>query len=205
MTASTWSSLMVRGRPDRYSSDRPTSPRSTKRRRHLVTEAGVQPTRWATSWLDRPSAAPSTIRARIASPAAVVGRRHHRPSTSRCSSLTMSGASGRPRRPAGTWRWSTRPATPSATNRARQRPTLVAFNPTASAISVLEAPPAANNTSRARPAIAASLSSAATRVSWRRCVPVNSTGTRVGPRRPIAVPPMVAHHRRTRLTNRKFL
>ena len=48
-----------------------------------------------------PSAATSTIRARIANACAVEGRRDHRSSTSRSSSLNVTVAVGRPARPIG--------------------------------------------------------------------------------------------------------
>jgi hypothetical protein len=56
ITCSTWASAMVRGRPGRGSSDRPSSRLATNRPRHLVTVWGQMPSCSATAWLVAPSA-----------------------------------------------------------------------------------------------------------------------------------------------------
>jgi hypothetical protein len=67
-TCSTWASVMVRGRPGRGSSDKPSSLSWANRARHVAAVLLLSPNRPATSVLEPPSAHPSTIRARIASP-----------------------------------------------------------------------------------------------------------------------------------------
>ncbi len=61
ITASTWSSVTVRGTPERCSSARPFSRLATNRERHLPTVVPVQPSSAATAWFVLPSAQPSTI------------------------------------------------------------------------------------------------------------------------------------------------
>jgi hypothetical protein len=97
ITCSTCSSVMVRGRPGRGSSDRPSSRWRTNRPRHLVTVCGQIPSCSATALLVAPSAHASTILARSASACAVLARRAQRCSVCRSSSVRVSGALGRPR------------------------------------------------------------------------------------------------------------
>jgi hypothetical protein len=66
MTLSTFASSIVRGAPGRGSSSSPSTPPSTKRRRHLPTVCAVTRSRPATALLLRPEAHPNTIRARNA-------------------------------------------------------------------------------------------------------------------------------------------
>jgi hypothetical protein len=77
ITRSTSSSLIVRGRPGRGSSSRPSSRYSTNRFRHFRTVPRLSPSRAATSMFVPPFAASSTIRDRLASACALVGRRAH--------------------------------------------------------------------------------------------------------------------------------
>jgi hypothetical protein len=96
-TCSTRSSAMVRGRPGRGSSDRPSSRSATNRRRHLPTVCGQIPNRSATCWLVWPSAQASTILARSAKAWAVLARLAQRTSVCCSSSVRVSGALGLPR------------------------------------------------------------------------------------------------------------
>lgn len=96
ITRSTSSSLTVRGAPGRGSSSNPPTPASMKRRRHLPTVWGLTPTRSATARLLEPVADTSTIRARRASPLALVVRLLQPSRVARCSSPRTSGAFGRP-------------------------------------------------------------------------------------------------------------
>ena len=64
ITSSTWASLIVRGRPGRGSSTRPSSRSAAKRARHLAAMPRVTPSRPAICVLFRPSAASRTIRER---------------------------------------------------------------------------------------------------------------------------------------------
>ena len=97
ITCSTWVSVIVRGRPGRGSSDRPSSRWRTNRPRHLVTVWGQIPSCSATALFVAPSAQASTIRARKASAWALVRRRAQRSRVCRSSSVSTSGALGRPR------------------------------------------------------------------------------------------------------------
>jgi hypothetical protein len=95
-TSSTWSSVIVGGRPGRGSSTRPSSLRSANRVRHFPTVGRDTPTRSAISVFVRPSAACSTIRDRRARPWALVVRRVHASKHARSSSLnSISAATGR--------------------------------------------------------------------------------------------------------------
>ena len=96
-TSSTSASLILRGAPGRGSSMSPSTPRSMNRLRHFTTVAWFTPTRSATALLINPSAANNTIRDRCATECGDFGRLDHRSSTSRCSSLTLTGCLGRPR------------------------------------------------------------------------------------------------------------
>ena len=96
MTASTMSSVIVRGAPGRGSSSSPSGPCSRNRLRHLPTVRAVSPRSVATALLERPSAALSTMRARCASACAVLGRRTQRVSVCWSSPLSVSSVSGRP-------------------------------------------------------------------------------------------------------------
>ena len=80
-TSSTWASVIVRGTPGRGSSLSPSSRRARNRFRHLLTvlPADAQPA--ATAILVFPSAQASTIRARSASPCAVLRRFAHSPAS----------------------------------------------------------------------------------------------------------------------------
>src|SRR5215216_3752465 len=91
-TSSTCSSVIVRGRPGRGSSVSPSSRRSAKRLRHLVTIGRVTPSRWAISVFLSPSAAASTIRDRCANPWALVRRRAHASNRARSSSVSAIAA-----------------------------------------------------------------------------------------------------------------
>ena len=73
-TSSTWASVMVRGTPGRGSSLSPSSRLRKNRARHLLTVPRFTPSRAATAMLGPPSAQASTIRARKASPCAVLRR-----------------------------------------------------------------------------------------------------------------------------------
>jgi hypothetical protein len=97
ITCSTCSSVMVRGRPGRGSSDRPSSRWRTNRPRHLVTVWGQTLNCSATALLVAPSAQASTILARKARAWAVLARLDQRSSVCRSSSVRVSGALGRPR------------------------------------------------------------------------------------------------------------
>ncbi|MGX1095967.1 hypothetical protein RKD47_006733 [Streptomyces albogriseolus] len=67
MALSTSASVIFRGTPGRGSSDRPSRPRSRKRRRQVRTVSGVMCSRRDTSMIECPSAHSSTIRERWAS------------------------------------------------------------------------------------------------------------------------------------------
>jgi hypothetical protein len=97
ITSSTRSSVTVRGAPGRGSSDNPSRRRSTNRARHLPTVAVVTENRSATTMFGSPRAQASTIRDRSANACDDVGRRAHRRSVSRSSSLRSRAALGRPR------------------------------------------------------------------------------------------------------------
>ena len=97
ITSSTCSSETRRGAPGRGSSNSPSSPSATNRRRHLPTVAACTPNSAATAPLLSPSAQRNTIRARNANACAVFGRRAHRSSATRCSADTTNKAFGRPR------------------------------------------------------------------------------------------------------------
>jgi len=92
ITRSTSSSLIERGLPGRGSSCSPSRPRCANRPRHFPTVEGVQANCDAISLLDVPSAAASTIRHRNANACELLGRRAHRSSTSRSSSLSTTSA-----------------------------------------------------------------------------------------------------------------
>ena len=92
-TSSTWASVMVRGTPGRGSSLSPSSRARRKRLRHLATVPRLTPSRAATAMLGPPSAQASTIRARKASPCAVVRRLAQLPSVRRSASDNTSGSS----------------------------------------------------------------------------------------------------------------
>jgi hypothetical protein len=96
-TSSTCSSAIVRGRPGRGSSDRPSSRSRTNRPRHLATVCGQISNRSATATLVAPSAHASTIRARNANACALIRRRAQRCSVCRSCSVSTSGAFGLPR------------------------------------------------------------------------------------------------------------
>src|ERR1039458_580856 len=96
-TASTRSSLILRGAPLRGSSSRPAPPPLMNRDRHLPTVALVTCSSSATCMLVTPLAQPSTIRERKARPCAVVRRRVRRSRIWRSSGVTASAALGRPR------------------------------------------------------------------------------------------------------------
>src|SRR5215218_5852708 len=96
-TASTWSSVTVRGTPERCSSARPVSRLATNRDRHFPTVAWLQPNSAATTWFVLPSAQPNTILDRNARLCGLFGRRAQRPSVSRSSSERTRAALGRPR------------------------------------------------------------------------------------------------------------
>jgi hypothetical protein len=66
------------------------------RRRHLPTVAGCTPTAAATSVLSSPSAQPNTMRERCAREKVDFGRRAHRWSVDRSSSVSISWVFGRP-------------------------------------------------------------------------------------------------------------
>src|SRR6476469_1604935 len=95
-TASTCSSVIVRGAPGRGSSDSPSSRRSMNRRRQIPTVCGHTPTSAATSLLDLPAAQPNTMRHRCANACADDARRAHRCSVSRSSSDNTNAATGLP-------------------------------------------------------------------------------------------------------------
>jgi hypothetical protein len=74
MTLSTMASSIFRGAPGRGSSSSPSTPRSTKRRRHLPTVRTLTRSRAATALLLSPAAQPNTIRARNAKACTVLRR-----------------------------------------------------------------------------------------------------------------------------------
>jgi hypothetical protein len=75
ITASTFSSVIRRGRPGRGSSSRPGRRIAANRLRHFVTVTRFTPISSATAPLVRPSAQATTMRDRNASDCAVFGRR----------------------------------------------------------------------------------------------------------------------------------
>ncbi len=77
ITASTCSSVIVRGRPGRGSSVSPSRRCSANRDRHFAAIARLIPSRSAISVFLRPSAAANTIRERNANACALVRRRVH--------------------------------------------------------------------------------------------------------------------------------
>ena len=93
MTSSTCSSLIVRGRPGRGSSSRPSSRSAAKRERHRAAMPREIPRRSAISVLFSPSAAANTIRERWARAWALVRRRAQASSCARssASSITSTG------------------------------------------------------------------------------------------------------------------
>jgi hypothetical protein len=91
ITASTCSSVIVRGRPGRGSSLSPSSRCSAKRLRHLRTELTARPSSAAISVLFGPSAAASTIRERNASACALDLRRDHASNCARSTSVNTIG------------------------------------------------------------------------------------------------------------------
>src|SRR5262245_39051398 len=95
-TSSTAASPTVRGAPGRGSSSRPSTRFVMKRLRHLPTVCFVSRSSRATCVLVLAPAARSTMRARCAKACAVVGRRAHRSSVARSSSLSCSFGVGRP-------------------------------------------------------------------------------------------------------------
>src|SRR5215212_1116862 len=96
-TASTCSSVMLRGPPGRGSSTKPSSRRSINRRRHTPTVCGQTPTSAATCLLGLPAAQPNTIRHRCANACDDVGRRAQRSNVCRSSSVNTNAAFGLPR------------------------------------------------------------------------------------------------------------
>jgi hypothetical protein len=82
-TSAIFSSLTVRGAPERGSSSRPSRRRSANRLRQVVTVTRVMPSRSAIARLLMPSAASSTISARTASPRATFRRRSRAVSSAR--------------------------------------------------------------------------------------------------------------------------
>jgi hypothetical protein len=96
-TCSTWVSVIVRGRPGRGSSARPSSRWRTNRPRHLVTVWGQMPSCSATAWLVLPSAQASTILQRSARAWELLARRAQRCRVWRSSSVSTSGVFGLPR------------------------------------------------------------------------------------------------------------
>src|ERR1017187_6776461 len=96
-TASTRSSLILRGALLRGSSSSPATPRLMNRDRHLPTVALVTCNSSAIWVLVTPLAQRSTMRERKATPCAVVRRRVQRSRVWRSSGVTASGAFGRPR------------------------------------------------------------------------------------------------------------
>ena len=95
-TFSTISSVMARGGPGRGSSKSPSRRRSAKRRRHFDAVASEHPSLAAIDLFNSPAAAPSTIRHRSARACDDFGRRAHRCSTSRSSSLSTTSTARRP-------------------------------------------------------------------------------------------------------------
>ena len=96
MTASTSSSLTVRGEPGRGSSTSPSSRLTMNRLRHLPTVASATPRLAATSRLVGPPAQASTIFDRNARDWGLFGRRAQRSSVSRSTSVRINGFFGRP-------------------------------------------------------------------------------------------------------------
>ena len=98
MTASTLSSVTVRGAPGRGSSTSPSRRLAMNLPRHLPTVTGFTPSRAATAWFVIPASAhPRTILDRNASDCALFGRRAHRSRVSLSSSERTRGFIGRPR------------------------------------------------------------------------------------------------------------
>jgi hypothetical protein len=97
ITASTISSVIVRGAPGRGSSKSPPRRAATKRRRHLPTVAGVTPRSRATATFGVPVADARMIRARSAIAWALLRRRVSRSSVWRSSLVRVRSAVGRPR------------------------------------------------------------------------------------------------------------
>jgi hypothetical protein len=95
-TASTCSSVIVRGTPGRGSSTSPSSRRVTNRARHLPTVGSDTPSSAATCLLVAPVAHASTIRHRNANAWELLARRDQRSSVWRSSSVKINGALGRP-------------------------------------------------------------------------------------------------------------
>jgi hypothetical protein len=95
-TASTCSSVIVRGAPGRGSSTSPSSRRATNRDRHLPTVGSDTPRSVATCLFVAPVAHPSTIRQRNANAWALLARRDQRSSVWCSSSVKINGALGRP-------------------------------------------------------------------------------------------------------------
>jgi hypothetical protein len=96
ITASTCSSVILRGAPGRGSSTSPSNRRATNRDRHLPTVGSDTPSSAATCLLVAPVAQASTIRHRNASPWELLARRDQRVSVWRSSSVKINGALGRP-------------------------------------------------------------------------------------------------------------
>ena len=95
ITASTCSSVTVRGRPGRGSSSSPSNRSATNRDRHLRALATAIPNSCAIAVFDNPSAAANTIRERTANPFALVVRRDHDTNCERSSAdNTTTGATG---------------------------------------------------------------------------------------------------------------
>jgi hypothetical protein len=95
-TASTCSSVIVRGAPGRGSSTSPSNRRATNRDRHLPTVGSDTPRSAATCLLVAPVAHASTIRHRNANAWELLARRDQRSSVSRSSSVKINSAFGRP-------------------------------------------------------------------------------------------------------------
>jgi hypothetical protein len=95
-TASTCSSVIVRGAPERGSSTSPSNRRATNRDRHLPTVGSDTPSSLATCLLVAPVAQASTIRHRNANAWELLARRDQRSSVWRSSSVKINGALGRP-------------------------------------------------------------------------------------------------------------
>src|SRR6476469_5880201 len=95
-TDSTCSSVIVRGPPGRGSSTKPSSRRSTNRRRQTPTVCGQTPTSAATCLLGLPAAQPNTIRHRCANACDDDGRRAHRSNVWHSSSVNTNSAFGLP-------------------------------------------------------------------------------------------------------------
>ena len=97
ISRSTSASDTVRGRPGRGSSTSPSRRASTKRLRQRATVFRSSSSRAAISVFEPPSAAASTIRLRVARPAALVRRRAHDTNCSRSSSDRSIGTAWGPR------------------------------------------------------------------------------------------------------------